>query len=63
MRKRKYRKRTKKDREKPYIRRNKLFFWGRWPYLRKHKIYFGEGRKELKQETVYLEQFFRQHYL
>ena len=61
MRKRKYRKR---DPGKPSIRKNKVYFGGRRPYLRKNKVYFGEGRKRIvKEETVYLEQFFQQHYL
>ena len=45
MRKRKYRKRRKRGWEKPYIRKNKLYFWGRRPYLRKNNFFFGEGRK------------------
>ena len=45
MRKRKYRKRRKRGRGKPYIRKNKDFFWGRRPYLRKNKVYFSEDRK------------------
>ena len=45
MRKRKYRKRRKKGRGKPYIRKHKVYFWGRRPYLRKNKVYFGKGRK------------------
>ena len=45
MRKRKYRKRRKRGWEKPYIRKNKVYFGGRRPYLRKNKVYFGEGRK------------------
>ena len=45
MRKRKYRKRRKRGRGKPYIRKNKVYFGGRRPYLRKNKVYFGESRK------------------
>ena len=45
MRKRKYRKRRKRGREKPYIRKNRVYFGGRRSYLRKNKVYFGEGRK------------------
>ena len=45
MRKRKYRKRRKRGRGKPYIRKNKVYFQGRRPYLRKDKVFFGEGRK------------------
>ena len=45
MRKRKYRKRRKRGRGKPYIRKYKVYFRGRRPYLRKHKVYFGECRK------------------
>ena len=48
MRKRKYRKRTKRDQGKPYIRKNKFYFEGRRPYLRKNKIYFGEGIKRIQ---------------
>ena len=44
MRKRKYRKRRKEGRGKPYIRKNKVYFGGRRPYLRENKVYFGEGR-------------------
>ena len=44
MRKRKYRKRRKRGRGKPYIRKNKVYFGGRRSYLRKNKVYFGEGR-------------------
>ena len=43
MRKRKYRKRRKAGRGKPYVRKNKVYFGGRRPYLRKNKVYFGEG--------------------
>ena len=43
MRKRKYRKRRKKDRGKPYARKNKVYFGGTRPYLRKNKNYFGKG--------------------
>ena len=43
MRKRKYRKRRKRGRGKPYIRKKKVYFGGRRPYLRKNKVYFGEG--------------------
>ena len=45
MRKRKYRKRRKRSRGKPYIRKNKVYFGGRRPYLRKNRVYFSEGRK------------------
>ena len=45
MRKRKYRKRRKRGRGKPYIRKNKVYFGGRRPYLRKNKVYFNEGGK------------------
>ena len=62
MGKRRYRKRRKRDRGKPYIRKNK-FGGGRRPYLRNNKVYFSEGRKKVKEEMVYLEQIFRQHYL
>ena len=44
MRKRKYRKRRKRSRGKPYIRKSKVYFGGRRMYLRKNKAYFGEGR-------------------
>ena len=46
MRKRKYRKRRKREQEKPYIRINKVYFRGRRPYLWKNKIYFNEGIKK-----------------
>ena len=45
MRKRKYRKRRKTGRGKPYIRKNKNYFGGRRPDLTKTKVYFSEGRK------------------
>ena len=45
MRKRKYRKRTKRGQGKLYIRKDKVYFGGRRPYLRKNKVYFSEGRK------------------
>ena len=48
MRKRKYRKRRKKDRGKPYTRKNQFYFGGRRPYLRKNIIYFGEGIKRIQ---------------
>ena len=55
-------KKTRKD-----GRKNKVYFGegrGRRPYLRKNKVSFGEDRKRSqKKEMVYLEQFFRQHYL
>ena len=44
MRNRKYRKKRKRGRGKPYIRKNKDYFWGRRQYLKK-KVYFSEGRK------------------
>ena len=45
MRKTKYRKRRKRDRGKPYIRKNKVYIGERRPYVRKSKVCFGEGRK------------------
>ena len=45
MRKRKYRKRSKRGWGKPCIRKNKVYFAGRRPYLRKNKVYFSEGWK------------------
>ena len=48
MRKRKYRKRRKKDRGKPYTRKKQFYFGGRRPYLRKNIIYFGEGIKTIQ---------------
>ena len=45
MTKRKYRKRTKRNRQKPYIRKNKVYFGRRRPYLRKNRVYFGDDRK------------------
>ena len=45
MRKRKYRKRRKRCREKPYIRKSKVCLGRRRSYLRKNEVYFGEGRK------------------
>ena len=58
MRKSKYRKRTKTGQGKPYIRKNKVYFGGRRPYLRKNKVYLVRVEKEVKEEMVYLEQFF-----
>ena len=48
---RKYRKRRKSGRGKPYIRKKKVYFGGRRPYLRKNKVYFGEGRKRSQREN------------
>ena len=45
MRKKKYRKRRKRGREKPYIRKNKVYFGERRPYLKKNNVCFGEDRK------------------
>ena len=63
MRNRKYRKKRKRGRGKPYIRKNKDYFWRRRPYLKKKKFISVRVEKEIKEGTVYLEQFFRQHYL
>ena len=45
MRKKKYRKRRKRGRGKPYIRKNKSYFGERRPYLKKNNVCFGEDRK------------------
>ena len=61
IRKVKYRKRRKTGHGKPYIRKNKVYFGGRRSYL-KTKSVFARVEKEIKEKTVYLEEFFRQHY-
>ena len=45
MRKKKYRKKSKRGRGKPYIRKNKVYFGERKPYLKKNNVCFGEDRK------------------
>ena len=58
MGKRRYRKRRKRDQGKPYIRKNKFILGEEGHISEIIKFISARVEKKVKEETVYLEQFF-----